>query len=184
MMSRKHARTRRPALVLALVLGMAGGAVACSSESQVATVPDAYLTFDADGIVFQMTHRITQDGRLQGLVQADTAIQWQDSSAIHLRVLELTVLEESGEVRAIVTARRGVLDTRSNRMTAYGNVVMIVPGQNRRLESEELHYDPQGDRIRSDSAFVFTEGTRVTRGRAFRSDLDFRNFEIIGRGGG
>ncbi len=183
-MSHKQEQIARAALVLVLALGTVAGAAACSSESQVATVPDSYLAFEADGIVFQMTHRITQDGRLQGFVEADTAIQWQDSSAIHLRVLELTVLEETGEVRAIVTAQRGVLDTRSNRMTAYGNVVMIVPGQNRRLESEELHYDPQGDRIRSDSAFVFTEGTRVTRGRAFRSDLDFRNFEIIGRGGG
>jgi LPS export ABC transporter protein LptC len=173
------------ALLLALALaGVGGAAVGCDAESEVATVPTSYLEFDADGIVFGMVHRITQDGVLQGLVHADTAIQWQDSSAVHLRVVDLPVREDDGSERAHVTADRGILDTRTNRMAAYGNVVLLVPGEQRRIESEELHYDPQGDRIWSDSSFVYTVGNQVTRGRAFRSDLEFRNFQIVGRGGG
>jgi len=167
--------------VLALLLA-GGGAAACASDDSIATVPADYLSFDADGIVFGMIHRITQDGQLQGLIHADTAIQWQDSSAVHLRGVDLTVMEEDGSERAHVTALRGILDTRTNRMTAYGNVVMVIPESSRRVESEELHYDPQGDQIWSDSSFVYTEGARVTRGQAFRSDLEFQSFRIVGRG--
>jgi LPS export ABC transporter protein LptC len=165
--------------LLVLLLALAGG---CGSQDSVTTIPADYLAFEADGIVFGMVHRITQDGRIQGLVHADTAIQWQDSAAVHLRGVDLTVMEEDGSERAHVTSRSGILDTRTNRMTAYGDVVMIIPASARRIESQELHYDPQGDQIWSDSAFVFTEGSRVTRGQAFRSDLEFRNFRIVGRG--
>ncbi|TVP42201.1 MAG: LPS export ABC transporter periplasmic protein LptC [Gemmatimonadales bacterium] len=173
-------RNRRgPVFFLVLFLSLVAG---CSSEDTVTTIPADYLAFDADGIVFGMVHRITQDGRVQGLVHADTAIQWQDSSAVHLRGVDLTVMEEDGSERAHVTSRTGMLDTRTNRMTAYGDVVMIIPASARRIESQELHYDPQGDQIWSDSAFVFTEGSRVRRGQAFRSDLEFRNFQIVGRG--
>jgi LPS export ABC transporter protein LptC len=156
---------------------------ACDAEREVTTVSEDYLDWDADGIVFGMTHRITQDGRLQGLVRADTAIQWNDSASWHLRGVDLTVLEESGAERATVTALRGILDTRTNRMTAHGDVVLVIPGQDRRVESEALNYDPQGDRIWSDSAFVHRHRGQVTRGRAFTSDLEFRNFTILGRGG-
>ena len=172
---------RSCSVVLALVVA-GGGAAACSSEDSVATVPSTYLEFDADGIVFGMIHRITQDGVLQGVIHADTAIQWQDSSSVHLRGVDLTVMEEDGGERAHVTALRGILDTRTNRMTAHGDVIMVIPEGSRRVESEELHYDPQGDQIWSDSSFVFTEGARITRGQAFRSDLEFRNFRIVGRG--
>lgn len=177
-------RSMRPLLIL-LAVGVLGGVtVACTDEATVATIPADYLAFDADGIVFGMIHRMTQDGRVQGVVHADTAIQWQDSAAVHLRGVDLTVREEDGSERAHVTARRGILDTRTNRMTAYGDVVMVIPAESRRIESNELHYDPQGDRIWSDSAFVYTHRGQVTRGRAFTSDLEFRNFRIIGRGGG
>jgi LPS export ABC transporter protein LptC len=165
------------------IVGLVLGVAACSDDAEVATVPDSYLEFDGDGIVFGMELWLTQDGVDQGRVFADTAFRWQDSAAVHLRGVDLTVMEEDGTERALVTARTGVLDTRTNRMTAHGNVVMVVPGEGRRIESEELQYDPQGDQIWSDSAFVYTVGSRVTRGRAFRSDLEFRNFRIVGRGG-
>jgi LPS export ABC transporter protein LptC len=183
MMRYKGVSTGRAAAVIG-VCALVGTGAACTTDNEVPTVPEAYLEFDADGVVFGMVHRITQDGRTQGLVHADTAIQWRDSSAVHLRGVDLTVMEEDGTERAHVTARTGVLDTRTNRMTAHGNVVMIIPAEARRIESEELNYDPQGDRIWSDSAFVYTHRGQITRGRAFRSDIEFVNFEILGRGPG
>lgn len=175
---------RRLALLGLLAGVVAASVAACTDDAPVATIPSDYLAFDADGIVFGMIHRMTQDGRVQGVVHADTAIQWQDSAAVHLRGVELSVREEDGSERAHVTARRGILDTRTNRMAAYGDVVMVIPGEARRIESQELHYDPQGDEIRSDSSFVYTHRGQVTRGRAFRSDLEFVNFRIVGRGQG
>lgn len=165
-----------------LLILVAAVAVACEEEPPVATVPSEYLQFDADGVVFQMTHRFTQEGVLQALVLADTAIQWHDSTAVALRVVDLRIYAEDGTERAHVTSQRGTLDTRTERMTARGDVVLVIPGEQRTIESEELHFDPRGERIWSDSAFVMRHQGRLLRGASFTSDLEFRNFEIRGTG--
>lgn len=154
----------------------------CEDQTSVATVPSEYLQFDADGVVFQMTHRFTQEGVLQAMVMADTAIQWHDSTAVALRVVNLRVFDEDGSERAHVTSRSGTLDTRTEQMTAQGDVVLVIPAENRTIESQELHYDPRGERIWSDSSFVMHHQGRVLRGRSFTSDLEFRNFVIRGSG--
>lgn len=169
--------------VLLAALALAG-VQGCGEPTDVATVPAEYLEWDADAVVFGMIHRFTQEGRLQAVVHGDTAIQWRDSTVVAMRGVDLTVFTEEGEERAHVVSRRGTLDTRTERMAAYGSVVMTVPGEGRRLESEELHYDPRGDRIWSDSAFVmFMPGRAPMRGSSFTSDLEFRNFQARGPGG-
>lgn len=167
-------------VLLALTSGLVGG---CEDETSVATVPSEYLQFDADGVVFQMTHRFTQEGVLQAMVIADTAIQWHDSTAVALRVVNLRVFDEDGSERAHVTSRSGTLDTRTERMTAHGDVILVIPAEERTIESQELHYDPRGERIWSDSSFVMHHQGRVLRGTSFTSDLEFRNFVIRGSGG-
>jgi len=154
----------------------------CEEETQVSTVPVEYFEFDADGVVFGMSHRFTQEGVLQALIVADTAIQWHDSTSIALRGVDLRIYDELGGERAHVTSRVGSLDTRTERMTATGNVVLQIPRDNRTIESQELHFDPRGERIWSDSAFIMRHQGRTLRGNSFTSDLEFRNFVIRGSG--
>lgn len=172
---------RLAAPFLAVSLLLAG----CGDEAPVATVPQQYLEFDADGVAFGMVHRFTQEGVLQARVEADTTIQWNDSTAVQLRRLDMNVYHEDGTERAHVVADRGWLDTRSNRMAAFGNVVLEVPGEGRRIESQELHYDPRAEEMWSDSSFVmYREGEPPFRGASFVTDLEFRNFQARGTGGG
>ena len=55
---------------------------------------------------------------------------------------------------------------------ARGNVVLITRDAEgtRKIETEELFYDVNGDQLWSDKPFVMTQGTRVTRGGSFRSN--------------
>jgi LPS export ABC transporter protein LptC len=171
--------------LIPLVLLSALALVGCDEEQAITTtVPPEYLAFDADGIAFDMVHRFTQDGVLQAKVIADTTIQWNDSTAVALRNFEMDVFHEDGTERAHVVAERGWLNMRTNRMSAYGNVVLTVPGTDgRRIESNELQYDPRADRMWSDSAFVMYQPNRAPfRGARFTTDLEFRNFQSWGTG--
>lgn len=153
---------------------------ACEEEAPVSTVPPEWVDFDADGIVFQMQHRFTQDGQTRALVVADTAIQWNDSASIALRGVRLEVFQDDGSARGIVTSERGSLDPVTEELVARGGAVLVVPGQNRRVESEELNFQPRNDLLWTDSAFVMHHDGRPFRGEWFRTDLEFRDVRIGG----
>lgn len=174
----------RPRIWLAnLTVGLLAVA-ACEQPTPVNTATDALRFLEADAVVIDGQHFFTQEGVRAATLQFDTAYQWRDSIDMHLARLTLSVYNEDGSERASVTSERGTLDRRGDRMTARENVILIVPGQQRRVETEELHYDPEGNRIWSDSAFVMTHEGRTLRGSSFTSDLEFRNFRVLGPGGG
>jgi LPS export ABC transporter protein LptC len=155
---------------------------ACEEERDIATIAPEIVALDADFIVLGGEQYVTQEGREEAHLVYDTAFQWVDSAAVALRRVELVVFNEDGSERATVTADRGRLDQSTNRMIAQGNVVLVIPGDGRVIRTQELHYDPEGGRIWSDSAFVMEQPGRSTfRGASFTSDLEFRNFEARGR---
>jgi hypothetical protein len=57
-------------------------------------------------------------------------------------------------------------------------VVLIITEGNRRVESSELNYSPNGDRIWSDSFTVMHEPGRILEGMGFDSDLSFDNATV------
>ena len=162
-------------LVFVCILG------SCREDAPLATLPEEALLMGADAVLTVGVMTITnEDGIRTARLQFDTAFQWRDSTHQLLRGVDLTVFNENGSERARVTALRGRFEPREESLTAYGDVVLIIPFQDRRLETQELHYDPEADELRSDSAVVITEGDRSYEGTSFNSDLEFRNFEVQG----
>lgn len=167
---------------LYIVLIAMTAAVACDEVRDVATISPEIVALDADFVVLGGEQYLSQDGQREAHLVYDTAFQWMDSASVALRRLHLVVFNEDGSERARVTADRGRLDQGTNRMVAHGNVLLVVPGEGRTLRSEELHYDPEGGRIWSDSAFVMeVPGRPPLRGVSFESDLEFQNFVARGR---
>lgn len=170
------------ALLLLVALGMG----ACEDPAATTVADKELQEIEADNVIFGMTSFMTASGVREGRVMADTAYVYTDSARIYLRKMELVFYHPDGRARATVTALGGEMDTNTDAMLAQGEVVLIVHEDGRRIETSELRYDPQRDRIWSDSATVQTmpDGT-VTRGSAFESDMEFRNFVIREiRGGG
>lgn len=158
-------------------------AVGCQEESPVPTVADEVRLLEADQVTIGGRHYFTQEGIRAATLHFDTVYQWRDSVNWHMREPNLTVYNDDGSERARVTSRRGVINPRADQMIAREQVVLVVPGQDRRVETEELHYDPEGGRIWGDSAFVMYHEGRILRGSSFTSDLEFRNFRVLGPGG-
>ena len=65
-------------------------------------------------------------------------------------------------------------------MVARGDVVLVVSADSSRIESAEIHYDPNNDRIWSDSATVKTDADgSVTSGTAFSSNITFDSIRLL-----
>ena len=157
---------------------------ACEVDAPVATVSDPDRFLGADAIVMGGVTTISNpEGIRTAHLQFDTAYQWGDSTHQALRGVNLTVFDDDGSERATVTSLRGTFEPLAERLTARGEVVLVVPFQDRRLETEELHYDPELNQLWSDSAFVMTEEGRQREGSSFRSDLEFRDFVVQGSAG-
>ena len=162
-----------PALMVGVV-----GAAACQQGGEIPVASEFMQGIDAP-IVFGMTSFITVDGVREGRIQADTAYMLPDSGKVDLRIMDVVFYDESGRERATVIGRTGEWYQETNYMVARGDVVLRVHTDSSRLESAEIHYDPDGERIWSDSATVRTlaDGT-VTRGSAFESDIEFENVVV------
>ena len=76
-------------------------------------------------------------------------------------------------------------DLEPDQMIARGDVVLLVHADSSTIESQEISYDPEDDRIWSDFPTVqtFRDG-RVTSGSSFESDMSFENIRITDPRGG
>ena len=158
------------------------GTVACGNEDTTPVVPDEMAEMGADNVMFGMRQSLTDEGVRQARVVADTAFLWRDSTAVHLCNPEMTAYYEDGRERAVMTGERGRLDELTDQLHMTGDVVLVVPDAGRRLESEELHYDPQGNRIWSemDFALYLEDRPDAITGSWFESDLAFENISAGG----
>jgi LPS export ABC transporter protein LptC len=181
--------SRRPAPSLVMLLVLVAALSACREEFAAPVGAPALLETGADAVFVGLEHYIGLDGVREGKLYADTAYAYSDSSLWVLTNPILVIYTETGLQRARVTSERGRMKTASREMTAQGNVILQITEGNRRVESEELNYDPNGDRIWSDSLSTLYEAGVTSRGMGFTSDLEFRNLRvgagsIIQRGGG
>lgn len=152
--------------------------VACQQPEDTPVANDFMQGIEAP-VVFGMVSYITANGVREGRVEADTAYTYADSTKVDLREMTVVFYDENGLARATVEGRTGEWDQDTNRMVARGDVTLFVHADSSTLESQEIHYDPDADRIWSDSATVRTmaDGS-VTRGSAFESDIEFNNIRI------
>jgi LPS export ABC transporter protein LptC len=153
---------------------------ACGNESTTpAPVTDA-SELPADNIIQGLRHVMTKDGVRTGVLNSDTAYLYETGRRLDLRDVRLEFFNEVGAQTGTLTSETGEYDVGTGSFVARGNVVLITQGQDgeRRLETEELHYDVPGDRLWSDQPFVLNQNGRVTRGTSFRSDARFQSWSV------
>lgn len=173
-------RSCRPRRLGALAaVAAAAVLVACDETPNTTIAAEALTELEADGVIYGMDDYMETEGIRSGRIKADSAHVFNDSSVIHLWNLDMVLYHEDGRERATITAERGTLHQRSNKMVARGDVVAQMAASPERIESPELHYDPSRDQIWSDSTTVRVLPTgQTTRGSCFRSDLELRNWTI------
>lgn len=165
-------------LVAPAVAVLTMGGLACESAPPAPMAGEHLLALGADALVVGMENYLTTDGVRTGVVRADSAYQFNDSSVNHLFGVDMTLFNEQGQPRANLTSETGVLHQRTEEMTARGNVILTVSEQGVVIETEELFYDPSGERIWSDTTSTFRRGGQTQRGTCFRSDLEFTDITV------
>lgn len=166
----------RGAVVIAL-FGLLG-AVGCQSKKQPPSASHSPLADSADQVMYKAWFNLTDDGLARARMDADTLYFFDDNTRIEAENPHVTFFTSNGLKDAVLTARHGTSNTRTNNMIARKNVV-VVSEDGRRLTTSELLYNQQKNEISSDSAFVMTEPDRRLEGIGFRSDPNMKNIQIL-----
>jgi LPS export ABC transporter protein LptC len=165
--------TAAAVLVVALV------ASACGSDLDTPVATEELQSMDADFVAYGMVTYVTANGLREGRIEADTAYIYENESTAVLRQMKLIFYDEVGNERATVTGLEG------DWKVARGDVVLFIHTDSSTIESPEIFYEPEIDRIWSDSATVRTmQDGSVQSGTAFESDMSFENLRIENMRGG
>lgn len=158
-----------PAVCLALA--------ACGGAGTDPATADASVEMNADQILYDIVHFMTAEGIRRARLVADTAYFYEAEDSVELRTIDLVLYDAAGDTAATVTARRGRLDNQTQEMVAIGNVVVLAD-PDRRIETEELHYNPTTDRLWSDVETRYRADGRDIRGDGFESDGRLSRVEV------
>jgi LPS export ABC transporter protein LptC len=165
-------------IVVAIVAAAALAAGACADASDAVTA-GLFRDLPADQIVFDLETDIKGMGAMRARLRGDTAFIWEDSAKMVIHPVDLRLFDENGGQTARLTSREGEHDTRTNVMIARGNVVLVTTEGNRRILTEELHYDPGLGRLWSDVHTVFYDGETRLEGVGFRADDRMNDVEVF-----
>lgn len=166
-------------LALPVLLSAALGLSGCGGEDEAPIASPELMESGAASVIYRMATIITVNGVQEARVEADTAYSFPDSAVYSLRSPTLVLYTPQGVERARVVSREGWINLTTKELVATGDVVLTIPEGNRRVETQELNYDPNGDRIWSDSPSTMWEGNTMTRGQSFESDLQFRRAVVL-----
>ena len=167
---------RRVLLVFGILCVCA--ASACSSKKQPPTASRSPLADSADQVMYGARFVLADQGVARAHMIADTAYFFDENTRMEFEKPNVTFYTSTGAKDAVLTARHGTYNSRTNSMFARKDVV-VVSEDGRRLTTSELVYNQQKNEISSDSAFVLTEPNRRLEGVGFRSDPNMQNIQIL-----
>ena len=151
---------------------------ACSNQQTPPVVQESFLPDSAEQMMFGVTFHLTDQGVRRAAVKAETTLLYNQATRAELKRVNTIFYTATGEQQATLTAREGTYVIRLQTMEARGNVI-VVSTDGRKLETEQLKYDPARNEITSDSAFTLTREDGVTQGIGFISDPEMTTIRVL-----
>jgi LPS export ABC transporter protein LptC len=163
--------------LLAIVI-VTSSLVACEETQAPPVAQQSILPDSAEQMLFGVHFFLTDGGIRRAELFADTAYMYDQNTRTEMRTVKTHFFDAAGKESATLTSREGSYSFRLNTMEGRGTVVVVTP-EGRRLETEQLRYDPARDEVSSDTAFTLTEPDRVTTGIGFTSDPEMNNIHVL-----
>lgn len=130
-------------------------------------------------IVADLVLRESKAGRLSWVLRADSAFYYGDGERTRLRGVQVDFYNERGDsVRSRLTAREGEMDPTRRDLVARDSVD-VRTHDGTRLETEELRWVQETEKVLSDRFVRLTRGRSVVTGIGIESDAALRTYRIL-----
>ncbi len=131
-----------------------------------------------DQELWQSVITITRDAKKVAEVWAGYIVYYKEDDLVILRdSIHVDFYDSQGKHNSVLTADSGVVYNETSNLVARGRVV-VVSDSGIVLETEELKWDNEKQKIISEVPVKFTTQTDTLIGESFISDPDLKNYEI------
>jgi len=102
---------------------------------------------------------------------------------VDLKRIHVTFYSPEGVQQSVLTGNAGTYWTRTNQMSARGDVLVVRTTDQARLRTDFLEYDPAKNEVRTDRPYVADKGPQHIEGVGFTCDPAFVNCSTRGAKG-
>lgn len=163
----------KPTLMFALFAAFLAASCGTQDTEETAARPEDIPTQIVESLVL----RETESGLLRWVLWADRALRYEGQPT-QLESMRIEFYDESGSaVQSTLTAHGGTVNEETRELLAQGDVV-VVTSDGVRLESPELRWDPEVNKITTETPVQITEGENVLLGRGITSDIHLKSYVI------
>src|SRR5688572_17655056 len=121
----------------------------------------------------------SDSARLKIKLNANLQQQFENGDAIYPKGLNLTFLEENGQVGNTLKANYGRYDKKTDAYMVRGNVVVNNITKKQTLDTEELHWDKRKRQIHTDKFVKIRTESEVLTGTGLVANQDFSRYKIL-----
>jgi len=163
---------------LVVVAALGGPVLFCSCQSEGGREVSSTSEAVPLQVVEQMTLRESRAGKLRWCLVADSALTFAGEDRTLLCGVHVDFYNDSGDsIRSCLTALEGEVDEKIGDLFARGTVV-IITRDGHKLETEELRWDNDLEKVVSDCFVRLTKGESVVTGVGIESDAELRSYTI------
>ena len=121
----------------------------------------------------------TENGTLKVKIIATTIKRFKDiqPQLLFSNGFKVIFYNDSGSVQSVLKATNAEVDEINNIMIASGSVV-LTSSEGKKMETEELIWNENKNKIYTDRKVVITTGKEVIEGEGFESNPDFSQYLI------
>lgn len=162
-----------------LIVGACGVGVACQNDLDKVAAVEVGL-HAPDRITTEAEYLYSDSGRVTNRLRAGRIAEWTTGENKRTEMsdgVELLFYDRDGDPQSRLTARRGTILPKEERMEVYEQVV-FVNQKGERLETEQLTWYEDSARVRTDKAVRVQRGADVIHGLGLDATEDFSSYVI------
>jgi LPS export ABC transporter protein LptC len=172
---RKSMSPKGVSLILAsfLLFSLSG----CQQEEPARTAGDSFADMP-EQVIENMEVTFTESGRRTGILRADSVAIYQGGRIKEGRRVQVDFYDRQGEHISVLTALEGSYDSEAEEVHARGDVV-VVSDDGARLETDELSWKKETNRITTQAHVTITRGQDEVSGYGLSTDPQLEDFHIL-----
>jgi LPS export ABC transporter protein LptC len=165
-------------IIFVVILFIAGGLAGCEQRIRPSVVEGITAEEMPDQESWNSKIIISNEGVISAIIHAGYIAVFNDKKLTLLEDgVHVDFYNEEGLITSILTSDRGEVDDETQDLSGYGNVI-IEGDDGTILETEEIHWKNETERIHTDVFVKITSPEEIIQGYGLESDAALSNYTI------